>query len=213
MATYTDNYHLEKPAQSDLYNIDVFNGNADIIDAAMASKALAQNQATIEPTNSASRNYAKGEFLVYNGLLYKVTASISSGVTIAPGTNCVATNTGTELKALNDSLTPNYISITNPTLPTGFTLHGLNYVIKVGRLCYYRISIKMVNPPSGSNGIYNYFPAGYRPLYDSNAYGETGLGDGKLQPIGIYTDGHISIFPTNTGTTYAIATGVFVTEN
>ena len=60
MATYTDNYHLEKPAQSDLYNVDVFNDNSDIIDAALASKALAQNQATIESTSSASRNYAKG---------------------------------------------------------------------------------------------------------------------------------------------------------
>lgn len=125
MATYTDNYHLEKPAQSDLYNIDVFNGNADIIDAALASKALAQNQATIESTNSASRNYAKGEFLVYNGLLYKVTAAISSGGTIAPGTNCVATNTGTELKALNDSLS------TKSTIATVDIFTSNDHVVQV----------------------------------------------------------------------------------
>lgn len=105
MATYTDNLHLEKPAQSDLYNIDVFNGNADIIDSAMAARALAQNQATIESSSTASRNYSKGEYLVYNGLLYKVTSAISSGGAITPGTNCVATNTGAELKSLNDSLT------------------------------------------------------------------------------------------------------------
>lgn len=101
MATYTDNLHLEKPAQSDLYDISVFNGNADIIDSAMAARALAQNQATIEASSTASRNYAKGDFLVRNGLLYKVTSAITSGGTITPGTNCVATDTGAELKSLN----------------------------------------------------------------------------------------------------------------
>lgn len=33
MATYTSNYQLKKPAATDFYNIEDFNGNADIIDA------------------------------------------------------------------------------------------------------------------------------------------------------------------------------------
>lgn len=169
--------------------------------------------ATIETTNTASRNYTVGKLIMLGNQLYRTTAAIATGATLEVGTNIEVTNLGDQISNLNDSLTPNYISITNPTLPTGFTLHGLNYVIKVGRLCCYRISIKMANPPSGSSAISNYFPVGCRPLYDSSAYGETGLGDGKLQPISLYTDGHISMFPVNTGTTYAIATGVFVTDS
>ena len=32
MPNYTKNYNLEKPFQEEFYNVDVFNGNADIID-------------------------------------------------------------------------------------------------------------------------------------------------------------------------------------
>jgi len=39
MATYTTNYSLKKPAQSDHYDVDDFNDNADIIDAAIAGHA------------------------------------------------------------------------------------------------------------------------------------------------------------------------------
>ena len=35
MPNYTDNLRLEKPLQSENYNIDVFNGNADKIDIAI----------------------------------------------------------------------------------------------------------------------------------------------------------------------------------
>lgn len=39
MATYTENYNLKKPATTDPVNINDLNGNADIIDAALAGKA------------------------------------------------------------------------------------------------------------------------------------------------------------------------------
>lgn len=32
MATYTENFNLKKPSNEDFYNIEDFNGNADIID-------------------------------------------------------------------------------------------------------------------------------------------------------------------------------------
>ena len=35
MAEYTTNYNLKKPDQNEFYNIDDFNGNADIIDEAL----------------------------------------------------------------------------------------------------------------------------------------------------------------------------------
>ncbi len=36
MADFTANYNLEKPAQSDFYNVEVQNKNMDKIDAALA---------------------------------------------------------------------------------------------------------------------------------------------------------------------------------
>lgn len=38
MADYTTNYNLKKPADTDFYDIDDFNGNADIIDTALEAK-------------------------------------------------------------------------------------------------------------------------------------------------------------------------------
>ena len=105
MATYTDNYNLEKPAQSDLYNIDVFNENADKVDEALGDKAENQSLAPIESSATASRNYSVGQQFVYNGLLYEATSAIASGGTITPGTNCARTTVAEELSALNDSLT------------------------------------------------------------------------------------------------------------
>ena len=104
MATYTDNYNLEKPAQSDLYNIDVFNENADKIDEALGDKAENQSLAPIESSATASRNYSVGQQFVYNGLLYEATSAIASGGTITPGSNCARTTVAEELSALNDSL-------------------------------------------------------------------------------------------------------------
>lgn len=43
--------------------------------------------ATIEPTSSASKAYAAGDYLVYNGQLYKVTKTISPDETLTPGGN------------------------------------------------------------------------------------------------------------------------------
>lgn len=104
MATYTSKYHLEKPDQTDIYNIDVHNANSDAIDAALAAKPDSSNLATVESTNKASRAYTVGEYLVYNGLLYRVSAAIASGGTLTPGSNITSTTTGAQLKSLNDSL-------------------------------------------------------------------------------------------------------------
>lgn len=110
MATYTENYNLEKPAQSDLYNVDVFNENADKVDEALGDKAENQSLAPIESSATASRNYSVGQQFVYNGLLYEATAAIASGGTITPGSNCARTTVAEELSALNDSLT-NFMSV------------------------------------------------------------------------------------------------------
>lgn len=45
MANYTPNFNLKKPDQKDFYNVDDFNGNADIVDAAL--KKMSENSGVI----------------------------------------------------------------------------------------------------------------------------------------------------------------------
>ena len=74
------------------------------LNTALAAKDNASNIATIEATSSASQAYAVGDYLVYNGQLYSVTAAIESGETITPGTNVTAVSVGDELSSLKNGL-------------------------------------------------------------------------------------------------------------
>ena len=56
--------------------------------------------ADTEKTTTASKNYAVGDYLIYNNQLYKVTSAIASGATITVGTNVTATTIMAEIKAL-----------------------------------------------------------------------------------------------------------------
>lgn len=59
--------------------------------------------ASVEYTNTASKAYAIGDYLVYNNKFYKVTSAIAQGGTITVGTNVVQTNVGDELDDLNSN--------------------------------------------------------------------------------------------------------------
>ena len=54
------------------------------------AQALSPNFASMETSSTASTNYAVGDYLVLNGILYEVTSAIASGETIASGTNVSA---------------------------------------------------------------------------------------------------------------------------
>lgn len=53
--------------------------------------------ATVEPTTTASKNFAEGDYLILSGLLYRVISPISAGATITVGTNVTRTVMGDEL--------------------------------------------------------------------------------------------------------------------
>ena len=53
-----------------------------------------------EATNKASRNYAVGDYLIYNNTLYKVTTAIAENASLTVGTNITATTIMAEIKAL-----------------------------------------------------------------------------------------------------------------
>lgn len=60
--------------------------------------------ATIETTNTASRNYTVGKLIMLGNQLYRTTAAIATGATLEVGTNIEVTNLGDQISSLNDSL-------------------------------------------------------------------------------------------------------------
>ena len=65
-------------------NADYFYQNTAGSDGANAQTMIAKK----ELSSTASQAYLPGSYLIYSGILYKVTAAIASGGTIDPGTNC-----------------------------------------------------------------------------------------------------------------------------
>ena len=64
---------------------------------------LGNNIAPVEVTNKATQNYATGDYVIVQGVLYKVIATIASGTTFTSGTNITPTTSADELKALINS--------------------------------------------------------------------------------------------------------------
>ena len=110
MATYTTHYNLTKPGLNDLVDVEELNDNFDAIDAAIHDAAQSGGTATgmIETSTEASATsahaYAVGEHFIYNDVLYKATAAIAIGDTIASGTNCQPVTVAGELENVQESL-------------------------------------------------------------------------------------------------------------
>ena len=107
MATQTTYYNLTKPDLTDLVDVTVLNGNADIIDQkifeASQSGGAAMIESSVEATTTSAHAYAVGDYFIYNNTLYAVTAAIAVGDTITPGTNCTATTVMDELANVDNS--------------------------------------------------------------------------------------------------------------
>ena len=82
MATYTTNYNLKKPAQSDSVNIDDINGNMDIIDTALAGKEDTTNKVTALSAASTDTQYpsAKCVYDYVDTLVGNADALLGNGV-------------------------------------------------------------------------------------------------------------------------------------
>lgn len=96
---------------------------------ATSGSVLPGSVATVE-VSPAVANHAVGDFILYGGQLYSVTAAISVGETLTPGTNISATSAGSELKSLKSGVTIHTVSQelnvnadrTISGLPTGFVV-------------------------------------------------------------------------------------------
>lgn len=92
---------------SDYYhnNAKYFKEQAEAAAAMLDAEKILGNFATYQATTTASKAYAVGEYLTYNGYLYKVTTAIAIGGTITPNTNCIQTSVGTEIETIFGSIT------------------------------------------------------------------------------------------------------------
>lgn len=77
---------------------------------------LAKNTAQIETAGTATSAHSAGEYVMISNALYKVTASVAKGDTWTIGTNVTAANIGSEISALNSSLSERYVYAPNGTV-------------------------------------------------------------------------------------------------
>ena len=67
-------------------------------------KADTDTMAPVETGTTVSQAYSTGQYMMWNGDLYKVTANIANGGTITPGTNVTKTTVAAELLAIISQL-------------------------------------------------------------------------------------------------------------
>ena len=94
---------------------------------ATSGSVLPGSVATVE-VSPAVANHSVGDFILYGGQLYSVTASISVGETLTPGTNISATSAGSELSSLKAGL----IDYVDVSATIGDQQYGIFYYANVG---------------------------------------------------------------------------------
>ena len=98
MANYTTNYNLKKPLQTEYYNVDDFNGNADILDTALKAvsdaAAKARNYYTLVAASDSTAAFKAAADFVCDGtdddteIAQAISTAAGKGkaVLFAPGT-------------------------------------------------------------------------------------------------------------------------------
>jgi len=84
---YTPNFNLKKPAQGDVYNVDDFNDNIDIIDENLSAVSIVDNLTSVSAESALSANQGR----ILNELKAPVASPLLTGIPAAPtpptGTN------------------------------------------------------------------------------------------------------------------------------
>lgn len=136
------------------------------------------SMATIE-LSPVQNSYAVGDFLVWKGQLYKVTAAIASGETLVIGTNIEAVTIGSELTALNNGLTAKdwqYVGVIAGTgqsiqLPTGWKEIGVGMTLKhtLGGYGFYTMSKLALELSNAGKLVFGGYNFGCVLAYNSTA--------------------------------------------
>ena len=143
---------------------------------------------TAEEQSPSAHTYQKGNYLIFNNQLYKVTSAIEIGDTLSTSTNIILTNTGHELKATAGSgsggegevITPPTVDVSGPVynntprspMFTGFDedtmIVGQDPAITVGS---YRASVALKN----ANNIWSDTNDSYPKMYTWNVLKAIGV--------------------------------------
>jgi len=179
----------------------VKSGSADYSGEWTNTPKLMGSLATIEPTSSASKAYAAGDYLVYNGQLYKVTATtITQGQTLTPGGNIQSTS-------VSDILNPPAV-YSVPTDTGNCTIDAGGY-IKIGSIVIVNIRFTL----TGNWPIIRGFP---RPIQNGiNTIGIFGYdGQNEKTAFGyINTNGELRIPQAYGDTGVILVTAVYITAD
>lgn len=113
---------IEKTATTgvvDTYTITYTDGTSTTYEVKNSDEIAIQRQivpsAAVESSTTASQAYAAGDYVVVNGVLRKVTASITSGSTIGDSNSTATTVTG-ELASVRDSVSPIHFNPGTPAI-------------------------------------------------------------------------------------------------
>ena len=83
---------------SDATRLMCEDGSGNIVNAQVMLENILGDIATLQQSDTASKAYTTGDYLILNGYFYKVIDDISQGGTITPETNVVKTDVGSEFK-------------------------------------------------------------------------------------------------------------------
>lgn len=155
-------------------------------------------------TSPVTNAYSLGDYLVWNGQLYKVTASggISTGTSLAVGTNIQATTVA-------DGLTPTKMTVT--------ALSGLSILdsqcYQIGRLVVFSMRLKATDTVIvGSNYIMTGLPKAITQMPSGNGFGACSLRVGASSLSGLLTNSGNTcgvVAPSEAGTVTA-ETNIFM---
>lgn len=135
----------------------------DASDVALGSgtvETLAGSIATIE-TSPATANHSVGEYIVYNGQLYKVTTAITAGTTLTGKISAVSVG-----EQLSEALAVGY---TEATTLSGMTA-SLNQLNRVGNLCVLSLNVNVTTAISGWSSGRIVIPSEFRPSRSQNMF-------------------------------------------
>lgn len=186
---------------------------------ATSGDVLPGSMATVESAQAVS-NHSVGEYVLFNGQLYKVISSITAGQTLMPETNIQATSAGAELNALNNDLNTlsGYklvnVSASSVSLPSEITFQGENFYEKIGRVVTLHVNLKIVSSTKKSLTIGNFISTtNDAPKYTTDSVGSDGDTDGIAQPFAVLANGSLNLWNTKTGTTYCQGTITYIAKD
>ena len=143
--------------------------------------------ATVE-SNPATASHAVGDYILYQELLYKVTAAISAGETLVVGTNIESTKVGDELSSLNSNIEVYKTNVYSGTTASAGAVLGT------------------VTLPKGK---YIVTTNGYSSLYSGILTGVGYLSDLTVLDVPIETQYTVTS-PSSSSITWTLYQGVFI---